>query len=47
MEIGHPTDVRHVAHIGCDGTGTSVNAPSWVCILSTGTFVLEKFIDLK
>ncbi|XXG69235.1 hypothetical protein AAC387_Pa06g2157 [Persea americana] len=30
MEIGHPTDVRHVAHIGCDGTGTSVNAPSWM-----------------
>ncbi|RWR88375.1 CRIB domain-containing protein RIC10-like protein isoform X2 [Cinnamomum micranthum f. kanehirae] len=30
MEIGYPTDVRHVAHIGWDGSGTSVNAPSWM-----------------
>ena len=29
MEIGHPTDVKHVAHIGWDGpNGTT---PSWVC----------------
>ncbi|XP_058072632.1 CRIB domain-containing protein RIC10 isoform X2 [Magnolia sinica] len=28
MEIGYPTDVRHVSHIGWDGT--SVNAPSWM-----------------
>lgn len=28
LEIGYPTDVKHVAHIGWDGsTGT---APSWV-----------------
>jgi len=28
MEIGYPTDVRHVAHIGWDGH--SGNAPSWM-----------------
>ncbi|XXG82886.1 hypothetical protein AAC387_Pa10g0764 [Persea americana] len=28
MEIGYPTDVRHVSHIGSDGT--SMNAPSWM-----------------
>lgn len=29
MEIGYPTDVKHVAHIGLDGPSGS--APSWVC----------------
>ncbi|XP_038906613.1 CRIB domain-containing protein RIC7-like [Benincasa hispida] len=28
MQIGHPTDVKHVAHIGWDGP--SVNPPSWM-----------------
>uniref|UniRef100_A0A1D1YP30 CRIB domain-containing protein n=1 Tax=Anthurium amnicola TaxID=1678845 RepID=A0A1D1YP30_9ARAE len=28
MQIGYPTDVRHVAHIGWDGP--SVNPPSWM-----------------
>lgn len=28
MEIGYPTDVRHVAHIGWDSS--SMNAPSWM-----------------
>lgn len=28
MKIGYPTDVKHVAHIGWDGT--SVESPSWV-----------------
>ncbi|PKA54163.1 hypothetical protein AXF42_Ash018173 [Apostasia shenzhenica] len=28
MQIGYPTDVKHVAHIGCDGPST--NAPSWM-----------------
>eukprot|EP00250_Pteridium_aquilinum_P019490 c24451_g1_i2 orf=501-1532(+) len=28
MEIGYPTDVKHVAHIGWDGP--SVGAPSWI-----------------
>jgi hypothetical protein len=27
MEIGYPTDVKHVAHIGL---GTSDTSPSWV-----------------
>lgn len=29
MEIGFPTDVKHVAHIGWDGQSGS-SAPSWV-----------------
>lgn len=29
IEIGYPTDVKHVAHIGWDGP--SGNAPTWVC----------------
>ncbi|KAL5702345.1 hypothetical protein ACHQM5_027574 [Ranunculus cassubicifolius] len=28
MQIGNPTDVKHVAHIGWDGP--SVNSPSWM-----------------
>ncbi|PON34750.1 CRIB domain containing protein [Parasponia andersonii] len=28
MQIGYPTDVKHVAHIGWDGP--SVNSPSWM-----------------
>ncbi|KAJ4967684.1 hypothetical protein NE237_014385 [Protea cynaroides] len=33
MQIGHPTDVKHVAHIGWDGP--SVHSPTWVsnCII--------------
>lgn len=31
MEIGFPTDVKHVAHIGWDGSGS---APSWVGVFS-------------
>jgi len=40
MQIGFPTDVKHVAHIGWDGPGSNNNnnnnnnnaggAPSWV-----------------
>ncbi|XP_042386882.1 CRIB domain-containing protein RIC7-like [Zingiber officinale] len=29
MQIGHPTDVKHVAHIGCDGQSIN-NSPSWM-----------------
>jgi len=32
IEIGHPTDVKHVAHIGWDGPNG--NGPSWVCIIN-------------
>ncbi|XP_068666560.1 CRIB domain-containing protein RIC9-like [Aristolochia californica] len=35
MEIGFPTDVKHVAHIGWDGP--SVNAPSWMNEFRTTT----------
>ncbi|KAK3441136.1 hypothetical protein EUGRSUZ_B01569 [Eucalyptus grandis] len=31
MKIGFPTDVKHVAHIGCDGASVKKNSPSWVC----------------
>ncbi|PKA60593.1 hypothetical protein AXF42_Ash019486 [Apostasia shenzhenica] len=31
MQIGYPTDVKHVAHIGWDGP--SIHSPSWVQIL--------------
>lgn len=31
IEIGFPTDVKHVAHIGWDGP--SGTAPSWVCMM--------------
>ena len=34
IEIGNPTDVKHVAHIGWDGpSATPASAPSWVCTL--------------
>lgn len=32
IQIGYPTDVKHVAHIGWDGP--SVNSPSWVIFLT-------------
>lgn len=31
MQIGLPTDVKHVAHIGSDGPSTN-DPPSWVGI---------------
>lgn len=30
MQIGLPTDVKHVAHIGWDGNGLAVDNPSWM-----------------
>lgn len=30
MQIGNPTDVKHVAHIGSDGP--SADSPSWVIL---------------
>ena len=36
IEIGNPTDVKHVAHIGWDGpSSTPASAPSWVSTLPT------------
>lgn len=37
MEIGYPTDVKHVAHIGWDGHGHSGSAPSWMSEFKTGS----------
>lgn len=34
MEIGYPTDVKHLAHIGWDGS--SGNAPTWMNEFKTG-----------
>lgn len=31
IQIGGPTDVKHVAHYGCDGSYEE--APSWVCMM--------------
>ncbi|XP_038882223.1 CRIB domain-containing protein RIC10-like [Benincasa hispida] len=30
IEIGYPTDVKHVAHIGLDSSSLSASAPSWM-----------------
>lgn len=30
MEIGYPTDVKHVTHIGWDSPTGSAASPSWV-----------------
>lgn len=30
IQIGQPTDVKHVSHIGCDGPADE--SPSWVPI---------------
>ncbi|KAJ1272899.1 hypothetical protein BS78_06G238200 [Paspalum vaginatum] len=30
MEIGHPTDVKHVAHIGWGDTAAGTASPSWI-----------------
>lgn len=32
IQIGNPTDVKHVAHIGWDGPSADASAPSWVRI---------------
>ena len=41
MQIGFPTDVKHVAHIGWDGP--SVNSPSWVNVILLNLFrIMDK-----
>ncbi|KAF8051901.1 hypothetical protein N665_1655s0007 [Sinapis alba] len=50
MDIGYPTDVRHVSHIGWDSSSSS--APSWLREFKTSNNVLEQnsswpFTDLK
>ncbi|CAF2040163.1 unnamed protein product [Brassica rapa] len=39
MDIGYPTDVRHVSHIGWDSSSSS--APSWLREFKTSNNVLE------
>lgn len=43
MQIGYPTDVKHVAHIGWDGP--SVNAPNWVATNPLSIPTLAVFDD--
>ena len=44
MEIGYPTDVKHVAHIGLDGL--SGTAPGWVCcLLFCMSFISVQYFD--
>lgn len=40
MEIGGPTDVKHVAHIGMDGSSGS--APSWVVFLELIRIIVSR-----
>jgi hypothetical protein len=42
LDIGYPTDVKHVAHIGWDGP--SIDGPGWVCGLSLYTHNLFYFL---
>ena len=41
MQIGLPTDVKHVAHIGWDGPSVN-SAPSWVNLTTTKTKIIVK-----
>ncbi|XP_039044053.1 CRIB domain-containing protein RIC10-like [Hibiscus syriacus] len=43
MEIGYPTDVKHVAHVGWDGA--SGTAPSWMNEFKTGPDFAAASID--
>ncbi|XP_031130410.1 CRIB domain-containing protein RIC7 [Ipomoea triloba] len=36
IEIGMPTDVKHVAHIGFDGQSAAGTAPTWMREFKTG-----------
>ncbi|XP_047952255.1 CRIB domain-containing protein RIC10-like isoform X2 [Salvia hispanica] len=44
LEIGGPTDVKHVAHIGMDGS--SGNAPSWMNEYKTGSDFAATSLEL-
>lgn len=50
IQIGIPTDVKHVAHIGWDGPSSSSldNSPSWVriymfCNINYMPYILHKY----
>ncbi|XP_077229847.1 uncharacterized protein LOC143862664 [Tasmannia lanceolata] len=44
MQIGYPTDVKHVAHIGWDGP--SVNPPSWMNEFKTTTGISSATLNM-
>ncbi|CAA6673268.1 unnamed protein product [Spirodela intermedia] len=43
MQIGYPTDVKHVAHIGWDGA--SLNSPSWMNEFHSAPLATEPAAD--
>ena len=43
MQIGQPTDVKHVAHIGWEGP--SATTPSWVCNLFIYLYIYNVLVD--
>ena len=45
MEIGYPTDVKHVAHIGLDAP--SASAPAWVRTWSTYIYYSSFYVTLN
>ncbi|XP_019170471.1 PREDICTED: CRIB domain-containing protein RIC6-like [Ipomoea nil] len=45
IEIGMPTDVKHVAHIGFDGQSAAGTAPSWMREFKTGPDFAASSID--
>lgn len=45
IQIGFPTDVKHVAHIGWDGP--SANMPSWVYQPFIYLFLICFFFNVK
>ncbi|RRT71756.1 hypothetical protein B296_00002190 [Ensete ventricosum] len=44
MQIGFPTDVKHVAHIGWDGP--SVSSPSWVNLIVLTEAIMELMLRM-
>lgn len=39
MQIGYPTDIKHIAHIGWDGQSIN-NSPNWVGYRLIVTFIV-------
>lgn len=45
MEIGFPTDVKHVTHIGIDGSTTSILSKGWDHDLKQPQFNIQEPSD--
>ncbi|XP_041001310.1 CRIB domain-containing protein RIC5-like [Juglans microcarpa x Juglans regia] len=45
MQIGYPTDVKHVAHIGWDGPSANNNTPSWMSEFESTPEVSSRSLD--